>query len=450
MHHSIRHFPSHNVSFAITLPSRFITSASCTTPSPSSSDSIFKTTLFTKEKSKSTGGFYEKLAKHQKIYASHLLMARVGDFYEFYFDQAHIVSHALGIKLARLKRKSSKADQVFCGFPSYKLNDHVKSLLDCGFSVAKYEQFENTLQDGRKLITRQVDRIYTPGTLIEECFIESAPSNHLVSIHMDMSPSPAPFDASSPLHGAVEPNECVSDVPSAASLFNDKLLGFSCVDLASGEFYMDECLQSELPLKLAAIKAREILVDENSYDAITNDSDLSPILLQSDSTKITKLSLTTFCEAVAFNHMATIFGVTEKEESSRRHALLLQIVPKGSTTLSLKATGALLDYIVKTHGGTLPLLDQPLKFDADVMAIDSDSQRSLELVRSIRNNDQRGTLLELLDKTATSSGYKELISRIRTCIEFYEKLHCHSPPSPHPLPSFIQFSSWSLFVCHCI
>ena len=108
-------------------------------------------------KPKSSGNFIEGIREHQQRHEKHLLMARVGDFYEFYFEQAHVVSKVLGMKIARSK------DQIFCGFPVYKLNDYVKVLLDEGFSVAKYEQFENVQANGQKVMVRRVDRIYTPG-----------------------------------------------------------------------------------------------------------------------------------------------------------------------------------------------------------------------------------------------------------------------------------------------
>ena len=111
---------------------------------------------------KSAGSFYQQLIQQQQQHRNHLLMARVGDFYEFYFQQAELVSRLLGLKLAR----GTYRDQphVFCGFPHYKLNDYVKLLLDRGYSVAKYEQYEKAQVNGQVIMERLVDRIYTPGT----------------------------------------------------------------------------------------------------------------------------------------------------------------------------------------------------------------------------------------------------------------------------------------------
>ena len=111
---------------------------------------------------KPSGLFLEGIRQHQRIHEKHLLMARVGDFYEFYFEQATVVSTALGLKIAR----ASSAEHMFCGFPVYKRNDYVKALLQEGFSIAKYEQYENLQPNGDKILVRRVDRIYTAGAFV--------------------------------------------------------------------------------------------------------------------------------------------------------------------------------------------------------------------------------------------------------------------------------------------
>lgn len=107
--------------------------------------------------------FYNNIYQAQTKYSQHLLMARVGDFYEFYFDQAQHVSQILNIKLARTNGKSKIESIPFCGFPSFKMWDHVRVLLQSGHSIAKYEQYERFQADGRRSIFRRVDRIFTPG-----------------------------------------------------------------------------------------------------------------------------------------------------------------------------------------------------------------------------------------------------------------------------------------------
>jgi DNA mismatch repair protein MutS len=93
-------------------------------------------------------------------------MARVGDFYEFYFDQAEVVARALGLKLAQGKYRGK--EHVFCGFPAYKMNDYVRMLMGHGFTIAKYEQYESLQLNGQKIMTRKVDRIFSSGTLTGE------------------------------------------------------------------------------------------------------------------------------------------------------------------------------------------------------------------------------------------------------------------------------------------
>jgi DNA mismatch repair protein MutS len=342
---------------AINLSRRQIQTDAAESPSAPASDA---TTAIAK--AKSNGRFFEQLRENQATYAQHLLLARVGDFYEFYFEQAECVSRLLGLKLARGTYRERQ--HVFCGFPSYKLNDYVKLLIDRGHSVAKYEQYEKRQSNGQIIMERLVDRIYTPGTLIEEEFVETSQNHFLVAL---------------------------ASVPSSAGLALN--VGFACVDVSTAEFYVGECGVDELPHKLAVMNPREILV-------AARDTSLVQLLKtrEADSDNGARLAVEqddSFDAHFAQNYLASRHKMTPFAES---------ILP---------ATGGLLNYVLKTHGGLLPHLDRPAIYDKDVMGIDSETQKSLELHRSIRRGTRQGSLLHLLDQTMTPLGARTLAQRIR-------------------------------------
>jgi DNA mismatch repair ATPase MutS len=130
-------------------------------------------------------------------------MARVGDFYEFYYDQGRLVSQALSIRLAQRSRSPSKQPLltpsitpssgatmnetvqekkdviVFCGFPSSRGLDYVRVLLDQGYSVAKWEQYERVQANGQTVLVREVDRIFTPVRYPISSSSKSSPFTHI-------------------------------------------------------------------------------------------------------------------------------------------------------------------------------------------------------------------------------------------------------------------------------
>lgn len=195
---------------------------------------------------------------------------------------------------------------------------------------------------------------------------------------------------------------------------SQSLVGFSCIDLGTGRFYVDSCHVGDLGNKLAFIRPAEVLISGDAdadgatqqqqviQRAVKRYLDSSPL-----AAKLTSLS------AASFAH--------DPNRLSKQLSLLFNashdvpLLPLGLPKSSKQATSCLLQYIADSHSGTLPLLSQPTPFDCDLMVIDAESQKSLELLQSSRRNEKSRSLLSLLDSTVTPQGKALLARRVSKC-----------------------------------
>ncbi len=161
----------------------------------------------------------------------HLLFYRMGDFYELFFEDAVVASKALNLFLT--KRGTYKGKDIpMCGVPAHSSNSYLLKLIKAGFSVAICEQLE-TPQEAKKrghsaLVRRDVVRIITPGTIIEDELLDSKSNNYLCSIYKE------------------------KDLCSAA---------FS--DLSTGEFRVLTCPAAEIENLISQIGIVELLIPDS-------------------------------------------------------------------------------------------------------------------------------------------------------------------------------------------
>jgi len=118
-----------------------------------------------------------------------LLLFRMGDFYELFYEDAITASRTLGIALT--KRGKTGADEIaMCGVPHHALENYLNKLLEEGFKVAICDQMETPEQAKKRagykaVVNRSVVRIITPGTIIEESLLAAGEPNYLASIAID-------------------------------------------------------------------------------------------------------------------------------------------------------------------------------------------------------------------------------------------------------------------------
>ena len=108
-----------------------------------------------------------------------LLLYRMGDFYESFFEDAQILSNELSIVLTA--RASDNGKIPMAGIPYHALDSYLPKLINRGFKVAICEQMEAPTP-GKKLVRREVVRILTPGTLLENNFLSEKQNNYLAAV----------------------------------------------------------------------------------------------------------------------------------------------------------------------------------------------------------------------------------------------------------------------------
>ncbi|KAB8266305.1 muts domain V-domain-containing protein [Aspergillus pseudonomiae] len=318
-----------------------------------------------------------------------VILTRVGGFYELYFEQAEELAPLLNIKLA--SKKTSAGPVPMAGFPFFQLDRFLKTLVqDLNKYVAISEEFAHGTEDkartGGLLFDRKVARIITPGTLIDEKFMDPAENNFLLAIYID-APS---------LKAQLEQQHDVTShqhVLSSAS----QSVGLSWLDLSTGDFFTQSTTAQMLPSAIARIGAREILVDQGIQDLIGQELQL----------------------LVGHDHRLMTFFQFPRDilPMSRWDSMLeAPVAPKSIESFTPEETAAgysLLEYIrVQLQGLDLKLQPPRRRHLSESMNIDRNSLRGLEILETARDGFGKGSLLHAVRRTSTKSGARLLRDRL--------------------------------------
>jgi DNA mismatch repair protein MutS len=305
-----------------------------------------------------------------------LLLFRLGDFYELFYQDAVTASRVLQITLT--SRSSEQGQRVpMCGVPYHSAENYIARLLRAGHRVAICEQMEDPAKlKGRKLVRREVIRVITPGTATELQVLEPKENNFLAAL----------------VSGGVKP-------PLQAGT------GLAYVDISTGEFRATEWTgpdaRQHAEDELAVLRPREILLPRPS----TPFGDTAALDLTGTGAVETRLEDWIFREEYGERLLAERFGVVTLEGFG--------LVGR---PLAVAAAGALLHYLRETSaigGGRLDHLDRVVYYgQPDALALDSVSVRNLELVTPAVGDEKGPTLLSTLDETSTPPGARLLRSWI--------------------------------------
>ncbi len=145
-------------------------------------------------------------------YPDAILLFRVGDFYEMFYEDAQIASKLLSIALTS-RDKSSTNPVPLCGVPYHAVQSYIAKLLKAGRTVALCEQVEDP-KLAKGLVRREVVRLYTPGTLVDTEFLSPGESHFLAAVVFS--------DATAP------------------SAKGQSVIGLACLDVSTGEFWITE------------------------------------------------------------------------------------------------------------------------------------------------------------------------------------------------------------------
>jgi DNA mismatch repair protein MutS len=298
------------------------------------------------------------LAQYRRIKEQHpgtLLLFRVGDFYEMFYEDAGIGAKALGLTLT--SRPHGPNNRVpLAGVPAKALDTYVGRLVAQGFKVAVCDQMEAP-SASKPVVRRDVVEVITPGTVTNPDLLEAKRNNFLLAV------SPAA-------------DKC----------------GLAFADVSTGEFSAAEIPVESLAEEIQKIDPSEILVPESWNDA----QPLAPRV------KPTKLDDYYFTQDFAFDKLASHFGVAN-----------LDGFGVSGMTEAVCAAGAVLHYLEETQRTALAHIRKITPYQAaDYLLIDRVSRRNLELVERIHADEHlsgtEGTLLWVLDRTNSPAGTRLL------------------------------------------
>ncbi len=287
-------------------------------------------------------------------YQNHILMFRMGDFYEMFFDDALLASKELEIALTA--REGGGGEKVpMCGVPHHAAQSYIARLIEKGRRVVICEQTEDPRQ-AKGLVKREVTRIVTPGTVMEGQSLDDKNNNYLVAV-----------------------------------LAEDKGCGLAFSDISTGLFkvtqFTGDNAYNELVDEIYRLRPAEILLP-CSYDG-----NLTKMLVGMANVLITAIDDKLFTAESASTIMDRQFGGNWLKTGIDR------------LVFGLRAAGVVLFYLLETQKRSLQQIDSPKLYNTkQYMKIDAVSRRNLELTSSIKDAMRWGTLIWVLDYTSTAMG----------------------------------------------
>ncbi|KAH7035044.1 muts domain V [Microdochium trichocladiopsis] len=349
-----------------------------------------------------------------------VLLTRVGGFYELYFGQADEYGPLLNLKVAQ--KKTSAGPVSMAGFPFFQLDKFLKTLvLDMNCYVAIAEEFPNDAGDkiksGGLMHDRRVNRVITPGTLIDENFIDPYANNYVMAIHVNsrLRDEP-PVDESK---SDTSFSELVQPVPlEVPPVDAAESIGLAWVDVSTGQFYTQSTTLSSLSAILSRVAPREVVVDD-VLESRRNHSIFS--VLAED------------------KHLITFAPHTKQVPISEWTPMLETEVPLHTSTAftgeEIAAGSLLLQYVKDRLFGLSIKLQPPLRHEnLSVLTIDKNSMRALEIKQTIRDVTFRGSLLHAIRRTVTKGGARLLNTWLSAPSTSLDEIHARQDLVEH----FIQ------------
>ncbi|OPZ38748.1 MAG: DNA mismatch repair protein MutS [Spirochaetes bacterium ADurb.BinA120] len=289
----------------------------------------------------------------KKKHPGEILFFRMGDFYEMFFDDAHTASKALSIALT-----SRQNDVPMCGVPHHAAESYIARLIKAGHRVAICEQMEAVPSSGT-VVRREVTRVITPGTLVEQNLLQSDHNNYLASV--------------------VEGPDRIA---------------FAFVDVSTGDFHLSSMAHS-------ADKYRGELARFSPREAIHHSMN------GADDTVLGYLK----SRGIPVNRINEWLYDVEYLTSAIAEAFRLAGI-KGlgmEDPLEILAAGSILEYLKDTHKKAFGHLKPPRRIVAsDYMALDEATIANLELVHNSNDGGRERTLYSVLNRTKTAMGRRLL------------------------------------------
>jgi DNA mismatch repair protein MutS len=286
-------------------------------------------------------------------YPDAILFFRMGDFYEMFYEDARIASKVLGLALT--SRSKGEGAVPMAGVPYHAVDAYLAKMIRAGHRVAICDQIEDAAL-AKGLVKRDVTRLVTPGTLTDDALLEDKENNFLAAVHLD----------------------------------GDRA-GLAWVDLSTGSFWARDLDRRAIVDELTRLRPRECLVAEGVPEA-------APDLIR---------NLREATGAMVSERSAFVFDHQEAERLLAAHFGTGSLDGFGVADLAggISAAGAILDYLQETQRTGLAHIRRIERVHTGRwLYLDETTQRSLELVETLRDRTRANSLLACLDRTETAMG----------------------------------------------
>jgi DNA mismatch repair protein MutS len=290
-------------------------------------------------------------------YPDAILFFRMGDFYEMFYEDARTASKVLGLALT--SRSKGEGAVPMAGVPYHALDTYLAKMIRAGYRVAICDQVEDPAL-AKGLVKRDITRLVTPGTLTDDALLDDKENNFLAAVHLDG--------------------------PRA---------GLAWVDLSTGAFFARDLASQALLDELTRLRPRECLMAEGASEAAAG--------LVAEIREVTG--------ALVSERSAFVFDRDEAERLLLAHFAAASLDGFGVADLAcgISAAGAIIDYLQETQRTSCAHIRRIERVEnGRWLHLDETTQRSLELVETLRDRRRENSLIWVLDRTATAAGARLL------------------------------------------
>ena len=306
-------------------------------------------------------------------YKDTILFYRLGDFYEFFFDDAIEMSSVLDLSLTG-KDCGNNMRAPMCGIPYHAAEGYIAKLMKLGYSIGICEQLSEP--KAGKIVERDVIRIVTPGTVTEDSMLDEKSNNYIACVTFN----------------------------------NNEGFGVAIADVTTGEFNIVECQNlNDLDNIITRTTPAEIISDELS---LKYSGELSSIRLG---------VVPRFKKYFDWAFVEPRISENLRRQFSENCYSIYELKGKDAVC---SAAGALLEYLNETEKVALPHITKMRWLNvSEYLILDANTRRNLEIVETMRDRRRKGSLLALLDNTSTSMGARKLKNWVEQPLKDAKKIN---------------------------
>jgi DNA mismatch repair protein MutS len=309
-------------------------------------------------------------------YANCLLFFRLGDFYELFLEDAKIGANVLNITLTRRPR-GKDGEIPMAGVPFHSADSYIAKLVDAGYKVAICEQISEP--DNKGIVEREVVRIVTPGTIMDEKALNQKEHNYTMS-----------FD------------------------FDDQEIGFAFADISTGDIFTTQIkyknnFDNLIINELTRFNPKECILDDKKYHnpkllKLLRNNQATNLYLFADWQKNTKKAYDFLLDNFKIKNLRSFGLETQK--------------------LSQRALAPLIDYLKYTQKNRIKHIRSIKRYNPKkYVYLDKAAITNLEVFKTLRDHDLKGSLLGVIDQTKTAMGGRKLKTWLEKPLNQKEKIN---------------------------